>query len=166
MRWGAFLVVSIVMAACAREPAPGPRSSPASIPSLPAPSPGTAGIPGSATAQLPDVHLSLSADPSEPVAGRPVTLTLTVQASRDLTLRFPTGQRYEFEAVGPPGAWRWSEGRFFTQGLGEMALRLGEQLTYRERWVPGAAGHFLLRGRVTAAWRPDLAVEAGIEVST
>jgi hypothetical protein len=129
------------------------------------PSPDSRGSAGTATSELPDIRLSLSADPAAPGAGRPVTLTLRLEARRDLTLRFPTGQRYDFEAEGPTGTWRWSGGRFFTQALGEMRLRSGEQLSYQEVWVPETAGHHLIRGRVTAAGRPELGVEAGIEVS-
>ncbi|MHB0998779.1 MAG: BsuPI-related putative proteinase inhibitor [Armatimonadota bacterium] len=70
-------------------------------------------------------------------AGSSVNMTLTVTNTGDTarTLRFPTGQRYDF-IVTQDGqeVWRWSAGRFFTQALAQQRLDPDESLEFTDVW--------------------------------
>lgn len=98
--------------------------------------------------------------------GEPIRATLRVrsEAPDEVVLRFGTGQRYDL-AIGREGSavWRWSEGMFFIQVLGEERLAPGEELVYSEayegRLEPGA---YTVRGSLVSSTHP---LEASLEVS-
>jgi len=67
--------------------------------------------------------------------GEPIMLTLRVinDASKPISLSFPTAQRFDLLVQNQQGreVWRWSVGRFFAQMLGEEVLRpSGGELLY------------------------------------
>ena len=67
----------------------------------------------------------------------PLVMTLTVAnvKEEDLTLTFPTAQRYDFIVrKGKQIVWRWSEGMMFAQVIGRETLRAGESLSYEITW--------------------------------
>ena len=59
--------------------------------------------------------------------GEPIMLTLRVinDASKPVSLSFPTAQRFDLLMQNPQGreVWRWSAGRFFAQMLGKEVLK-------------------------------------------
>ena len=68
----------------------------------------------------------------EPVV---TTLRVTNIKGEDLTLTFPTAQRYDFIVrKGKQTVWVWSEGRMFAQVIGREKLRAGESLSYEITW--------------------------------
>jgi hypothetical protein len=86
-------------------------------------------------------------------AGEPIALTLGVKNPTDLavTLRFATGQRYDFVIESAAGAevWRWSAERAFTQVLGEQIVPPGWELNYNETFAGRLApGTYRVRGIV------------------
>jgi hypothetical protein len=86
-------------------------------------------------------------------AGEPIALTLGVRNPTDLavTLRFATGQRYDFVIESAAGAevWRWSAERAFTQVLGEQIVPPGWELNYNETFAGRLApGTYRVRGIV------------------
>lgn len=55
--------------------------------------------------------------------------------NRTITLRYPTGQRFDIVALrGANEVWRWSGGRVFTQAAGTEVLAPGECRTYTATW--------------------------------
>lgn len=80
------------------------------------------------------------------------------QATRALTLRFPTAQQYELELLrGDNVVWRWSDEQTFAQRATNERLEPGRLLTFRERWSPSevrqvsavVAGQYTLRAYLT-----------------
>jgi len=68
----------------------------------------------------------------EPV---PMSLTVTNIMERDLTLTFPTAQRYDFIVKkGKQTVWVWSEGMMFAQAIGRETLKAGESVSYEITW--------------------------------
>ena len=65
----------------------------------------------------------------------PLTLTVTNTTEKPKTLRFNTGQRYDF-VITRAGreVWRWSSGKAFIQTLGSITLQPKETLRYHETW--------------------------------
>ena len=81
---------------------------------------------------------TLATDRAAYASGQPVGLILTVTnaGGAPVTLRFTSGQRYDF-TIGPAGGdpvWRWSAGRAFIQMLGEERVSPGSRLEFRERY--------------------------------
>ena len=79
--------------------------------------------------------------------GKTVELIFIVQniSRAPLTLRFRSGQQYDFYAVRPVAAdfmlqafsrplWKWSNGMSFTQALVNRTLQPGEALSFRSEW--------------------------------
>lgn len=70
--------------------------------------------------------------------GEPVNITLfkTNITSTPRNLFYPTGQRFEFEAVRADGTvvWRWSQGRVFTQVAETVTLQPGQTQVFRATW--------------------------------
>jgi hypothetical protein len=67
----------------------------------------------------------------------PLVMTLTVAnvKGEDVTLTFPTAQRYDFVVrKGKQVVWRWSEGMMFAQVIGRETLRAGESVSYEITW--------------------------------
>lgn len=91
------------------------------------------------------------------------TLTLRNRSDRMVVLPFTSSQRYDFEVRrGERVLWQWSHDRVFAQVLGQLAIRPGEALTYREKWnvrtntgdrVP--PGDYTVRGYLTPAGPRD-----------
>jgi hypothetical protein len=99
-------------------------------------------------------------------AGEPIALMLGVRNPTDaaITLRFPTGQRYDFVIESPAGVevWRWSTGRMFAQALGQQAVPTGWELNYNETYGGRLApGTYRVRGFLTTT---DEQLEARAEV--
>ncbi|MCL6477246.1 MAG: LysM peptidoglycan-binding domain-containing protein [Peptococcaceae bacterium] len=65
-----------------------------------------------------------------------ITLSKTNVSRSPRRLFYTTGQRFDFEAVRADGtvAWRWSEGRVFTQETATIILQPGESQTFRASW--------------------------------
>ena len=68
--------------------------------------------------------------------GEPIMLTLRVMndASKPVSLSFPTAQRFDLLMQNQQGreVWRWSAGRFFAQMLGKEILKpSGGELLYQ-----------------------------------
>jgi hypothetical protein len=64
-----------------------------------------------------------------------MVLTVTNVKGEDLTLTFPTAQRYDFIVrKGKQVVWRWSEGMMFAQVIGRETLRAGEFVSYEITW--------------------------------
>lgn len=106
-----------------------------------------------AGAELADLTVRVAPARTTYAAGEPITLTLGVRnpTDRAVTLRFATGQRYDFviESAAGVEVWRWSANRVFTQALGEQTVPPGWELDYNEtfagRLAPGA---YRIRGIV------------------
>lgn len=103
-----------------------------------------------------------------PSAGRPLHLRLVLRnpGADTLRLEFSSGQRFDFVARRPGGeiAWRWSEGRFFTQALGSESVAPGDSLVYEATLDEGLeAGAHMVVGTVTARSR-SLADTVRVEV--
>ncbi len=66
----------------------------------------------------------------------PISLNKTNVSGRRLELFYPTGQRFEFEAVNEAGRviWNYSAGRAFTQAAETVVLRPGQSQTFRFNW--------------------------------
>jgi|GEM_PF-319878 len=69
---------------------------------------------------------------------------VTHRTEERLELSFPDGRTHEVVILDASGApvWRWSEGRLFTRAMQQRVLRGGDQLTFRERWVPSKPGAY------------------------
>lgn len=79
-----------------------------------------------------DVHVPREVDRGEAV---PVELVLTNRSDNAVRIPLNTGQKYEFEIwQGNKMVWRWSQGRFFTQVLGNTVIQPNEEVTYRIQW--------------------------------
>lgn len=99
------------------------------------------------------VTVTMRARPAEVRVGDSVQLTLRLvnNSGRAETLRFPTGQRYDFWITRDGReVWRWSDGLVFTQAveIDELAGQSGT--TFQESWRADAAGSFEVHGEVLA----------------
>ena len=106
-----------------------------------------------AVADLADLTVRVAPARTTYAAGEPITLTLGVRNPTDLavTLRFATGQRYDFVIESAAGAdvWRWSADRVFTQAMGEQTVPPGWELDYNETFTGRLApGTYRVRGIV------------------
>ena len=79
--------------------------------------------------------LGVAFDPDPPEAGKPVTWSLTVGngGAEAVTLTFSSGKRGDVVLEGEGGgeAYRWSDGRFFTEALSRQELGPGQEVVYR-----------------------------------
>ena len=85
----------------------------------------------------------------------PITFTLNVRnpTDRPITLRFASGQRYDFVIEDERGAtvWRWAADRAFAQAVREQTVPPGWELNYNERFAGQLApGVYRVRGLITA----------------
>ena len=101
------------------------------------------------------VVVSVTADAQTYARGDAIGLTLELRHSYDraLVLHFATGQRYDFTILTTEGdiVWSWSEGRMFTQALGEETVQPDQPLLYSERVRPVLpSGTFRVVGRIVA----------------
>lgn len=69
---------------------------------------------------------------------------VTQRSDRRLELSFPDGRTHEVVILDASGApvWQWSQGRLFTRAMQQRVLRRGDQLAFRERWVPKKPGAY------------------------
>ena len=69
--------------------------------------------------------------------GEPVRMTLTVENTgrQPETLRFSSGQQYDFTVMqAGKEVWRWSADRFFIQALTQVTLAPGGKRSFAEFW--------------------------------
>ncbi|MHB1041970.1 MAG: BsuPI-related putative proteinase inhibitor [Eubacteriales bacterium] len=70
--------------------------------------------------------------------GEPVSITLTKRnvSNSTISLRYRTGQRFDFLARRSSGqvVWRWSRGQVFTQQTARVTLSPGESQVFRVTW--------------------------------
>ncbi|MEG3070117.1 MAG: BsuPI-related putative proteinase inhibitor [Candidatus Syntrophopropionicum ammoniitolerans] len=66
-----------------------------------------------------------------------ITLIKTNTGNTNITLRYPTTQRFEFTARSSSGqtlVWNWSKGRIFPRVAGTVTLRPQERQVFRVVW--------------------------------
>jgi hypothetical protein len=78
--------------------------------------------------------------PTEPVKfGEPVKMRLVLknEGDKEVTLRFNSGQRYDFivRSEDDEVVWQWSHDKAFAQVTGEEKIQPGGQLVYEETWA-------------------------------
>lgn len=74
------------------------------------------------------------------------TLQVTNSSAEPVTLRFSSGQSYDFSVRdGATEVWRWSGDMMFTQALRDETLAPGQTRSWSEVWRPAAGlrGHTL-----------------------
>ncbi len=91
-----------------------------------------------AQAETERLKVVLIADKVIYTPGEPIMLTLRVinDASKPISLSFPTAQRFDLLVQNTQGreVWRWSGGRFFAQMLGTEVLKpSGGELLYHAK---------------------------------
>ena len=102
-------------------------------------SPGADHSSGNAPQKAPGDSLKVEVDLTERGYALPepvvITLRVTNIKEEDLTLTFPTAQRYDFIVKkGKQIVWVWSEGRMFAQAIGRETLKTGETFSYEVIW--------------------------------
>jgi len=110
------------------------------------------GVSGAA-GDLAELTVRVTAARAAYAAGEPIGFMLAVKnpTAAPITLRFATGQRYDFVLESAAGAevWRWSAARAFTQALGEQIVPPGWELDYEETFAGRLApGTYRIRGIV------------------
>ena len=135
------------------------------------------------------VIVSIATDKKTYAAGDPIKITLTVKNNTKLaeSLRFSSGQRYDFKlydaktgtAAKPDESklvWQWSRGHMFAMMIGSEKLDPGKTLVFSDKYefksAPGqtakplAAGKYTLVGILTTmggAPRPTAATPIEIK---
>lgn len=108
------------------------------VAAAPAPSSGDAA--GNASALVVTLQTDAAADSVR------FTLQVTNSSSEPVTLRFSSGQSYDFSVRdGATEVWRWSGDMMFTQALRAETLAPGQTRSWSETWRPAASlrGHTL-----------------------
>lgn len=159
--------MAIVAALCANGVAAAHRAQ--AQDALPPAAPGSPPLP---PGKLLPVTVTVATDKKMYGVGDTITFTLTVKngTKQALSLRFSSGQRYDFklfDAKTPAGArpdtgkllWQWSRGRMFFQMISSEKLEPGKTLTFSDKYefkpTPGqtvkplAAGKYALVGILT-----------------
>ena len=114
------------------------------------------------------VQVSVDADRDVYAPGDTIFLDLTITNPTDtpVTLRFPSGQRYDFMILDASGesVWTWSADKGFIQVRGEEQIGPGEALVFSEAF-PGelTPGRYTVRGSVPVLDGP-LTDTTGVEV--
>ena len=106
-----------------------------------------------------DVRLALVAVPDTGAPGDSITGRLVLRNDGNLgsTLRFPSGQRYDFALLSERGdtLWKWSYERGFMMALGEERLEPGSELVWEEPVpLPAEPGAYRLAGWVASGDAP------------
>jgi hypothetical protein len=87
-----------------------------------------------------------------------VDLELQVRndGGRRAEVKFPNGQTHDFIVLDSLGreAWRWSEGRLFTQTVRNRHLNSGDSFTLTERWTSPAPGSYTIVARLRSVNYP------------
>jgi len=83
-----------------------------------------------------------------------VALALVVrnESEAPVTLRFSSGQQYDFEIRDRSGkkVWRWSDDRAFIAALTSRTIPAHESVTFDARWVPTAHGELIVVATMTS----------------
>lgn len=108
------------------------------------------------------LELTVETDKSAYRKGEPIQLILKLsnRSSRDTTLEFSSGQRYDFQIADSTGRtmWTWSADHSFMQVLGWARLAAGESQQHRERFIGNlAAGKYQVNGSLTTTKSPPAA---------
>lgn len=112
-----------------------------------APSPG---------AERPNPILALQIHGSKLSLGEPVRITLEItnRSPETVRLTFSTGQRFDLSLENASGreVWRWSDGRLFTQALGEEVLKPSSGALRFDATIPAprSQGRYTLHGQITS----------------
>ena len=114
------LAILAAVYACARTPSPDQNDNQAAL------------VVGS-------LMLTLETDKTTYRAGEPFSLQLKInnRSSRDTTLEFSSGQRYDFQITDRTGetAWTWSADKSFMQVLGSERLAADGAIEYTEQFA-------------------------------
>lgn len=98
--------------------------------------------------------MTLRVEPSVAELGQGVTLSINLQnnTGREETLTFPSGKRYDFWITDADDEelWRWSEGKFFTQAVENVAVPGGSGESFSETWRAEASGDFTVHAELFA----------------
>jgi hypothetical protein len=112
-----------------------------------------AGVPGEDTVTEDNLRLQISTDRDDYEVGDAVHFRLKAENTGNdlLILRFPTGQRFDFQVTDQRGntLWSYSEGRVFTQAVGEVELAPGQTVEFSEEWEAEESGTYIVRGWLT-----------------
>lgn len=121
---------------------------------------------GDIAASRGEAEVTLDVVPSVAKTAQGVAFSLRMTVREQMDLRYPDGQRYEFLVYDSSckQVWQWSEGRFFTQALGQERLSPGEKRVFTETYQTVGPGRFFVVGTLTADGRDDLAAEGSFEV--
>ena len=113
-----------------------------------------------------EAEVTLDAFPSVAKQGQGIAFSLKMTVRDQMDLRYPDGQRYDFSVYDSSckQIWQWSEGRFFTQALGQEHLSPGEKRAFTETYIAPSSGTFHVVGIFTADGREDLAAQDSFEV--
>ncbi|MCL6638494.1 MAG: LysM peptidoglycan-binding domain-containing protein [Firmicutes bacterium] len=107
--------------------------------------------------------------------GQPVVMSLikTNVTDSPVTLRYNTGQRYDFTVRDRQGrvVWQWSRGRFFSRETARVVLRPGESQTFTVTWDQRnnngrlvQTGAYILEGSNVAERYKDFAVSTDFAI--
>jgi hypothetical protein len=92
------------------------------------------------------------------IADDAVDLALQVRndGGRRAEVKFPNGQTHDFIVLDSLGreAWRWSDGRLFTQTVRNRHLNSGDSFTITERWTSPAPGSYTIVARLRSVNYP------------
>ncbi len=104
--------------------------------------------------------VSLTTDKSSYAVGERIVIELIVfnRTAEDLIFDFRNAQKFDFiiEDAAGTRVWRWSDGRMFTQALGEEILGPGrEEVVYTETYTePLQRGGYKVIGALVSTNRP------------
>ncbi|XVH31082.1 BsuPI-related putative proteinase inhibitor [Haloferacaceae archaeon DSL9] len=105
---------------------------------------------------------TLTVRPSDDGMG--LLLAVENAAASDETLSFRSGKRADFVALDDgEEVWRWSDGRMFTQVLGEEVVAAGETKTYSATWPTPDPGEYTVRGELCTVDR-DVTAEMAVTI--
>lgn len=97
--------------------------------------------------------MTLRIEPSVVERGQGVTMGINVQnnTGREETLRFPSGQRYDFWITEDDReVWRWSEGMLFTQAVETLEIPGGSGESFGETWRADESGELTVHAELMA----------------
>jgi hypothetical protein len=100
-----------------------------------------------------NVTMTFTVTPARPRAGQAVRLTLRLvnNAARQMSLTFPTSQKYDFWITsGTREVWRWSADRMFTQDVTRQELAGQTVAVFSESWNASQMGNLVAHARLTA----------------
>lgn len=121
------------------------------------------------------LRYTITTNKTEYRRGEPVSITLTKRnvSNSTISLRYRTGQRYEFLARRSDGTivWRWSRGQVFTQQTARVTLPPGESQVFSVTWdqrdnrgLQVEPGTYIIAGRNMAEGLADREVSTTIRI--